>query len=128
MDAIGLRAEELLNEITKLIKDDLVHTELDALSVTAIYALAALHENDRQRASELAAAVKVPATSFTPTLDRLQNADLITRSAHPSDRRAVIVSLTARGETLRNAVAEALRHAEVKYGGVFALKSTKEAK
>lgn len=116
MESIGLTIAQRLSEIEMCIKDDLLHTVLGTLPLPTIYTLALLFEKDEQGASKLAAGVGVPATSFTPTLDRLENLGLIARSPHQSDRRSIIISLTSEGEKLRNVVEQALMNAEAKYG------------
>lgn len=117
MESIGIRTASLLGEIGQSIKDDLAHTALRDFPLSSVYVLAALYEKDSQRASDLARALKVPATSFTPVLDRLEHAQLITRSPHGTDRRSVVISLTSAGQKLQRAVENALGNAEVRYGG-----------
>lgn len=117
MESIGIRTASLLGEIGQSIKDDLAHTVLHDFPLSSIYVLAALYGKDSQRASDLAKALKVPATSFTPVLDRLQNARLVSRSPHDTDRRSVVISLTPAGQKLQRAVLNALGNAEVRYGG-----------
>ena len=117
MESIGIRVASLLGEIGQSIKDDLAQTVLHDFPLSSIYVLAALYEKDSQRASDLARALKVPATSFTPTLDRLENAQLIARSPHDTDRRSVVISLTAASKKLQRAVENAIGNAEVRYGG-----------
>lgn len=48
----------------------------------------------------LADALKVTARAVTGLVDALVAQGLVTREAHPTDRRATLVTLTARGETL----------------------------
>lgn len=48
----------------------------------------------------LAAALKVTPRAVTGLVDALVAQELVTREAHPTDRRATLVTLTARGETL----------------------------
>jgi len=79
---------------------------IEPLGLTVIewYILRSLYEQDGQHASELARAVGRAATSFTPILDKLQNKDMIERRADASDRRAVRIYLTAKGNTHRDQV------------------------
>lgn len=79
------------------------------LTIIEWYILRALFEEDGQHASTLARAVGRAATSFTPNLDKLQNKGLIERRPDPTDRRAVHIYLTAKGEKLR---ADVLQSAE----------------
>ena len=52
----------------------------------------------------LARAVGRAATSFTPILDKLQNKDMIERRPDASDRRAVRIYLTKKGNSHRDQV------------------------
>lgn len=65
--------------------------------------------------SELAAAAGLPLTTLTSVLDRLGRRGLLTRSAHPEDRRSVLVELTAPGcdtaETVRQGLEDLERAA-----------------
>lgn len=74
------------------------------LTVIEWYILRALYQSDGQHASELARAVGRAATSFTPILDKLQGKDLIERRPDPSDRRAVRIYLTKKGNAIRDNV------------------------
>jgi len=74
------------------------------LTVIEWYILRALYEQDGQHASELARAVGRAATSFTPILDKLQQKDLVERRPDPTDRRAVRIYLTEKGQAQRKAV------------------------
>ncbi|MCU1536529.1 MAG: transcriptional regulator, MarR family, partial [Humibacillus sp.] len=47
-------------------------------------------------------------TSVTNAVDRLEDAGLVTRTAHPEDRRTVLVALTPTGRTLAERATEAL--------------------
>jgi MarR family transcriptional regulator, organic hydroperoxide resistance regulator len=79
---------------------------IEPLGLTVIewYILRSLYEQDGQHASELARAVGRAATSFTPILDKLQNKDMIERRPDASDRRAVRIYLTAKGNSQRDQV------------------------
>ena len=79
---------------------------IEPLGLTVIewYILRSLYEQDGQHASELARAVGRAATSFTPILDKLQNKDMIERRPDASDRRAVRIYLTSKGNTNRDQV------------------------
>lgn len=117
MESIGIRVASLLGEIAQSIKDDLAQTVLHDFPLSSVYVLAALYRKDSQRASDLAKELKVPATSFTPVLDRLENAQLVARTPHGTDRRSVVISLTTGGKKLQRAVENAIGNAEVRYGG-----------
>ena len=58
----------------------------------------------------IAARLQVHPTSVTNAVDRLEDAGLVTRSAHPEDRRAVIVALTGSGRELAEQATAALNH------------------
>lgn len=118
MESIGITTASLLREIEKSIKDDLAHTVLHDFPLASIYVLAELYGKETgRRASDIARALKVAPTSFTPVLDRLENAQLIAREAHPADRRSVVITLTPEGLKLQRAVENAIGNAEVRYGG-----------
>lgn len=117
MSDIWLETSLLLNDIEDTIKDDLLHTVLYSHSIVEIYILAALYKQDWQRPMDLAAATYTAVTAMTPILDRLEGAELIERSTHPTDRRSVLISLTHKGKLLKDAVEHAIGNAEVRYGG-----------
>lgn len=76
------------------------------LSVMGMLILNQLYHEDGVLASALAQSVGKAATSFTPQLDRLQDAGLICRKPHPNDRRAVQIFLTEKGKALRKAIVD----------------------
>jgi DNA-binding MarR family transcriptional regulator len=82
------------------------HIRPDKLTVIEWYILRALYENDGRHASELARAVGRAATSFTPNLDKLQKKGYIERRPDKSDRRAVLIFLTEKGQSVREDVIE----------------------
>jgi len=51
-----------------------------------------------QPVNEIGRRIELTSGAITTAVDRLESRDLVTREAHPSDRRALIVRLTARGE------------------------------
>src|SRR5213595_4107376 len=51
-----------------------------------------------QPVNEIGRRVELTSGAITTAVDRLESRDLVTREAHPSDRRARIVRLTAQGE------------------------------
>lgn len=118
MDGIWLKTSRFLHDVEKCIREDVSQVPvLKDLPFISILLLASLYDKDKRKASELAASVNAAATSFTPTIDRLENLGLLTRSNHPTDRRAVIISLTKEGEKYRQVVENAFGNAEVRYGG-----------
>jgi DNA-binding MarR family transcriptional regulator len=86
--------------------DALYYREFETLGLTPIEAciLQLLYEQDGQMASRLAYGVGRPPTSFTPILDLLEKKSFIERRAHPSDRRAVKIHVTAQGKALEEQV------------------------
>ncbi|MCA0458327.1 MAG: MarR family transcriptional regulator [Chloroflexi bacterium] len=88
--------------------DQVYSQVVEPLGLTVIewYILRSLYESDGQHASELARAVGRAATSFTPILDKLQNKDMIERRPDSSDRRAVRIYLTKKGNNHREEVLE----------------------
>lgn len=112
-----LKTSLFLSDIEKCIKEDLAETGARYLSVTAVYILAALYKKDEQRPSDLASTIGVPATSFTPVLDRLEAAGFIQRGINVSDRRSILISLTSEGKKLETIIRKAVSNAEVRYGG-----------
>lgn len=56
--------------------------------------------------------LQVHPTSVTNAVDRLEDAALVTRSTHPDDRRAILVTLTAAGRELAERATKTL-NAEV---------------
>jgi DNA-binding MarR family transcriptional regulator len=71
-----------------------------SLSATQIGALGAVARHGALTPGELAAHEKVQPPSMTRTIARLEADGLLTRSPHPTDRRQVVLSLTAAGDKL----------------------------
>lgn len=71
----------------------------------------------------LAEALKVTPRAVTGLVDALVAQRLVTRQAHPTDRRATLVTLTPRGETL---VAELQRGHKALARALFAAMSGRE--
>lgn len=103
-------------------KIEVLHRDTDALhqnfvdklniSVTGLYVLDALYQQNRQHASELARAVGREVTGFTPVLDKLESLGLITREPDPQDRRAVIIALTVKAEGLRKDIVKHMEYVD----------------
>ena len=96
--------------------DEIYKHEIKDLNVSVIewYILRELYDQDGQMASRLAQAVGRPPTSFTPILDQLESRGLTERRVHPSDRRGVLIYLTARGKALRSQVETSAERIEKK--------------
>jgi DNA-binding MarR family transcriptional regulator len=82
------------------------------LLVVEAYILCALYEEDGQRANSLARAVGRAPTSFTPILDKIAAKGLVERRPEPSDRRAINIYLTEKGNRLRKPVQAAFEQAD----------------
>ena len=67
------------------------------LSLTSVATLAALDRTGPHRITELAALQGVAQPSMTVVVGALEQAGLVAREPDPSDRRAVLVSLTEQG-------------------------------
>jgi DNA-binding MarR family transcriptional regulator len=61
----------------------------------------------RLRPTEFTNALMLTSSGTTKRLDRLEQAGLITRAADPDDRRGTLITLTAAGRSLIDAVTEA---------------------
>jgi DNA-binding MarR family transcriptional regulator len=71
-----------------------------SLSATQIAALGAVARHEALTPGELAEREKVQPPSMTRVIAQLEDKGLLTRSPHPTDRRQVILSLTAAGDKL----------------------------
>ncbi len=100
-------------------------TEALGLAVIEWYLLRTLYEEDGQMPGHLAAALGRPPTSFTPILDKVQRKGLIERRQHPSDRRAIKVHLTKKGQALKEPVAASVERIEKKLRQQFLEKEWK---
>lgn len=69
------------------------------MSLTAVSTLAALDRRGKCRITELAALQGVAQPSMTALVASLEQAGLVQRTPDPTDRRAVLVSLTPEGLT-----------------------------
>jgi DNA-binding MarR family transcriptional regulator len=77
--------------------------ELD-LSITQLRNLIILSLRGPQHVGQLATALGVSEPSASQVVDRLAQRALIRRDADPSDRRSIMVSITAEGEHLLDSV------------------------
>jgi len=71
--------------------------------------LAVLADDDRQNVRDLAARLAVDRSTATRMCNRLVGVGLIERTGDPSDRRAVVISLTGEGREVVAAVTRARR-------------------
>jgi len=72
----------------------------DDLTLTQLSALGTLHRFGAQTIGELAAADNVKPPSMTRTINCLEDVGLVSRGAHESDGRQVVVKLTAKAEAV----------------------------
>ncbi|MGI5177280.1 MarR family winged helix-turn-helix transcriptional regulator [Dactylosporangium sp. CA-152071] len=92
---------------------DLTPSELNALGNLGLTASGDRPEEGAGRTvSELGAATGTRPTTLTGVLDRLERRGLITRAAHPGDRRAVLVTLTAEGAATAAVITRAIADLE----------------
>src|ERR1700752_959900 len=75
-----------------------------ALSDIQLAALAALERNEAMTPGELAEYEKVQPPSMTRVIAVLEERNLVQREPHPTDRRQVILTVTAEGRALVNRV------------------------
>lgn len=76
--------------------------------------LAALADGAARTPSELAAEIGTRTTTMTSVLDRLEGRGLIARQAHPADRRAIRIELTAAGRKAATTTRQAFRRVEAR--------------
>ncbi len=105
LDATRLRAwrelQSLVGDLTRRIDDDLRREW--AVPLGSFEVLAALRElGARARPQDIAAAMRIPASSLSRRLDRLEEEGWVARhrGVDPEDHRAVDIELTSRGRTL----------------------------
>ena len=119
-----------MRAVTSLMRvHQLVLTELDELLrplglTFARYEVLVLLSFSRRGAlplGKIGERLQVHATSVTPLVKRLEAADLIRRTPHPEDGRAVLASITSKGRTVMDKATEAI------VGARFALGSLSEA-
>jgi DNA-binding MarR family transcriptional regulator len=70
------------------------------LGMTAMSVLSSLHRLGPFSPTQLAEREQVQPQTMTRTLATLRQRDLIVRSAHPTDRRQAVISITAAGDAL----------------------------
>src|SRR5512144_354 len=105
-DALG-RLFELTVMMSEAMEHDLAKRGLTRASATVI---SYLHQHGWMRQRELAEALRVSPGNVTGLIDGLQKTGFVTRSPHPSDRRATLVTLTERGTMAAKAMQTDERH------------------
>jgi MarR family transcriptional regulator, 2-MHQ and catechol-resistance regulon repressor len=104
--------------VERFIKDEISALPvLQGLHPVHLYILHELYAEDRQHASTLAKRVGQMATSFTPTLDKLEAVGFIVREADPNDRRSVFICLTNGGNMASDIVEVLIRKIEKEFKG-----------
>jgi len=110
-----------MRAVTSLMRvHQLILTELDELLrplglTLARYEVLVLLSFSRRGAlplGKIGERLQVHATSVTPLVKRLENAQLITRSPHPEDGRAVLAAITPRGRAMMEQATEAIVQAQ----------------
>src|ERR1700681_3185415 len=72
--------------------------ELSEVGLSDFAVLERLLHKGPQPVNEIGRRIELTSGAITTAVDRLESRGLVTREAHPSDRRARIVRLTAAGE------------------------------
>ena len=89
-----------LLEITVLLQKDLARSfETNGLTLSRTHLLWELHRLSPSTQQRLATALQVSPRNVTGLVDALEGSGYLARSAHPTDRRTTLVSLTELGET-----------------------------
>jgi DNA-binding MarR family transcriptional regulator len=71
-----------------------------SVTITQLMALGTLHKHGPMSAGELAAQERVQPPSMTKILAALEEQGLLRREQHPSDRRQIVIEVTAAGSQL----------------------------
>lgn len=100
-------ASELRPTLTRLYLSLRRHTPITEYTAAQASALATLVDHGPMRMGELAGRESIRMPTATSLVDGLIKADLASRHADPTDRRAVVIELTDRGhDVLRKVRAE----------------------
>src|SRR5688500_5397624 len=101
---MGVTADEAMDQLFDLavVLGDLMNRRLAEHGLTPARAevIWLLHHGGPRTQRELSQALKCTPRNVTGLVDALETAGFVTRAAHPTDRRATVVSLTAQGTTL----------------------------
>ncbi len=108
MTHVWVAAVSLLQEMEGLLKVILEDTAAKDLNARQVHVLGELYRENGQCAKNLAIAVALPTNASTWFIDNLIIAGMVERKTNPEDRRAVIISLTPKGEALRLPITNAL--------------------
>ncbi|CAH0530412.1 MarR family winged helix-turn-helix transcriptional regulator [Vibrio hippocampi] len=124
---------EKLNQLLTEFYDKMSSWEQSVVKETG-YSLAQVHtievlgSHGAMRMKELAEKLGITTGTLTVQIDKLVQAELIERGAHPNDRRAIVVSLTEQGQAIHrhhnqlhlSLVQELTRHLEPEQEKVLA--------
>jgi DNA-binding MarR family transcriptional regulator len=95
-----------LLELTVLLNDDMARALAGhGLTVARTHLLWVLHHEGASTQRALSDALKVTPRNITGLVDGLVGTGLVTREAHPTDRRARLVTLTPAGASLTEELA-----------------------
>lgn len=84
-------------------------TDAGSMSLTQFRILLKTHDmTDRARISDVAAALSLRTSTMTPAVDQLENAELLIREDDPTDRRAIILTITEEGKRILPSLEQAL--------------------
>ena len=86
-------------------------TSAQGLSLARAKLLARMEQEGPCRPGELAAQLGQAPRTLTDALDALERDGFAERKPHPTDRRALLVSVTSRGKKALRAIEEPKRHA-----------------
>lgn len=107
-------------ELTILLHDDMTESlARDGLTTSRAHLLWELRERGPSTQTALAEALKVSPRNITGLVDALVEGGFVTREPHPTDRRAVLVSLTEHGATIGKAMEQDQRElADLLFAGM----------
>src|SRR5687767_15010273 len=98
---MGVTADDAMDRLFDLavVLGDLMNERLaqHGLAPARAVVIWLLHDGGPCTQRELSQALKCTPRNVTRLVDALQAAGFVTRSSHPTDRRATVVSLTRRG-------------------------------
>lgn len=107
-----LMAFDRLLEIAVLLQDDMAQSLAgNGLTVARTHLLWELHQLGPSTQQALAVALKVSPRNVTGLVDALQSHGYVERRPHPTDRRALLVTLTDLGRRTMTAMESDRQHA-----------------
>lgn len=87
-----------------------------------------LYDKDRVTARELGDRIKLDSATLTGILGRMERAKLIERLEHPSDRRAIVVTLTETGRSVASGTFSEIKRANKIFLQALSVDEQKELK